>query len=92
MVLTKYLIDMLPDDIHERCTGKCYVSWLACFAAVLFWCPCQGQGALSAVAAYVRWWSQVMLQVSVTRAFPRPKNMLISEYDSKVRTSASVFK
>lgn len=43
--LRTFLEKMLPDDVHERCTNKAYIS--------------------------------------VTRAFPRPRNMLLSEYTSR---------
>lgn len=40
-----FLEDLLPADVHERCTNRAYIS--------------------------------------VTRAFPRPRNMLLSEYESR---------
>lgn len=32
--------------------------------------------------------SMLMLQISITRAFPRPRNMLLSEYESRVSCAA----
>ncbi len=79
IVLSRFLHDLLPDDAHERCKDKIYVSITPLPNACMQ--PSSIYQAAVAVCKLLR--PSCPAQVAVTRAWPRPMGYLVSQFESR---------